>query len=239
MEENLLPWLLTATLLSFFLFSPLTPSPPLSAPMANDSNNMHLCGLTGRAFEMYHYIGSYEAEPTVQQGCYYEFENNWDCSLCVCCVWCSPIRSRLCFKCLWYKPLQFWLRLRVWLPLGLMSTLHFNLCRHPWQCNVRFGLVNCLMMPEKTEKRMDFTSRPPFYWFISCFPFICFKMCLYAFTCLMSYDLFLMLCILCIMQSTLNCVCEGMCYINLPCFTFAVDLSSLISHFQMQPCTFT
>lgn len=52
----MLPWLLTASLLSFSISSPLTPSPPLSTPIASNSGNMHSCSLTGRAFEIYCYI---------------------------------------------------------------------------------------------------------------------------------------------------------------------------------------
>lgn len=121
--KNMLPWLLTASLLSFSLSSPLMPSPPLSAPIDNDSSNMHSCSLTGRAFEIYCYIAVVLLWVWIQLGL---------CSLCVCCACCSPIWSWLCLKCLWYKPLQFWLRLRVWLPLGLKNILHLNMCLHPW-----------------------------------------------------------------------------------------------------------
>lgn len=52
LRKKVLPWLLTASLLSF----PLTPSPPLSASIATFSSNVHSCSLTGRAFEMHCYI---------------------------------------------------------------------------------------------------------------------------------------------------------------------------------------
>lgn len=144
--KNVLPWLLTASLLSFSLSSPLSPSPPLSTPIDNDSSNMHSCSLTGRAFEIYCYIAGVLLWVWIQLGL---------SSFCVCCACCSPIWSRLCLKCLWYKPLQFWLRLRVLLPLGLKNTLHLNLCLHPWQCKLMFGLAKCLLMPKKTENILN------------------------------------------------------------------------------------
>lgn len=107
-------------LLSSFSFSsPLTPSPPLSASIANDSSTMHACSLTGRAFEMYCYIAGVPLGVYIQLGL---------CRLYVLC--CSPIRRGLCLKCKWNKHLQLWLRLRVWHPLWMMNTLHINLQTH-------------------------------------------------------------------------------------------------------------
>lgn len=110
----------------FPLSSPLTPSPSLSAPIANDSSNMHSCSLTGRAFEFYCYAGSCESAFIVQQGCYYRLNTTGTVQpLCVMCLLQSGV------DCVWSACDM--LRLRVWLPLGPMNTLHLDLqdvCTH-------------------------------------------------------------------------------------------------------------
>lgn len=122
---------------------------------------MHSCRLTGRAFEIYCYVAGVLLGVWIQLGL---------CSLCACfCACCSPIRSPLCLKCSWYKPLQLWLRLRAWLPLGLMNTLHLNLCLNQWECNLIFRSQKMSSDAWESREEDTLTSWTCFYLFLSCF----------------------------------------------------------------------
>lgn len=125
-NKTVLPWLLTAFFLSspFTFSSPLTISPSLSSPVASDSSIMHSCSLTGRAF--WNYAGSCEAETITLMRCSrgaIMSLNKTGTARHLCALFLlQPNQEQIVFEGLVIKTPAVQLRLRVWLPSGLMNT---------------------------------------------------------------------------------------------------------------------
>lgn len=93
-KKKVLPWLLTASLLS------ISPTPPLSLCLhlsltlrGNGCSKMRSCGLTGIASQSHGCTGSCEVDFTVQQkqGCFYRLEYSRECSAFVRVCVLSPL----------------------------------------------------------------------------------------------------------------------------------------------------
>lgn len=115
-------WQLLSSPFSFS--SPLTISPSLSTPVASDSSIMHSCSLTGTAF--WNYAGSCEAETIALMRCSrgaIMSLNKTGTARHLCALFLlQPNQEQIVFEGLVIKTPAVQLRLRVWLPLGLMNT---------------------------------------------------------------------------------------------------------------------